>query len=107
MNARLGFLLHLQQCVCVSVRVHFACDCAFASLPVVIRVCIVVCVYFVRKPTGLVHTPKHVKESPVKSDSNGDCRWSKVVAAFWDALATPHAATLMSAQNHRPDIEMV
>ena len=31
----LGFLLHLQQCVCVSVRVHFACDCAFASLPVI------------------------------------------------------------------------
>ena len=74
-------MLHV--CVCA-----FVCGFAFASLPVVIRMCIVVCVYFVRKPTSLVHTPKRVKESPVKSDSNGDCRWSKVVAAFWDALAT-------------------
>ena len=88
MNARLGFLLHLQQCVCVSVRVHFACDCAFDSLPVVIRTCIVVCVYFVRKPIGRVHTPKCVNESPVKSDSNGDYKWSKVVAANWDPPAT-------------------
>ena len=50
---------------------------------------IVVCVYFVRKPIGRVHTPKRVNESPVKSDSNGDYRWSKVVAANWDPPATP------------------
>ena len=78
-------------CVCVSVRVHFVCDCAFDSLPVVIRTCIVVCVYFVRKPIGRVHTPKRANESPVKSDSNGDYRWSKVVAANWDPPATPTA----------------
>ena len=68
--------------VCASV-----CGFAFASLPVVIRTCIVVCVYFVRKPIGRVHTPKRVNESPVTSDSNGDYRWSKVVVAFWDTPA--------------------
>ena len=26
--------------------------------------------------------------SPRKCDTTGDCRWSTVVAAFWDALAT-------------------
>ena len=41
------------KCVCVSVRVHFA----FASLPVVIRMCIVACTYCVRKPAGVVNTP--------------------------------------------------
>ena len=75
-NTPLGLWLRFAACLCVcSACVIVRLD----SLPVVIRMCIVACSYLVRKPKNRVHTSKRVNESPVKSDSNGDYRWSKVV----------------------------
>ena len=91
-----GILAALQHCV--SVRVHFACDYAFASLPVVICMCIVACTYCVRKPAGVVNTPNSEQCRQGSVITNDDCRWSMVIAAFWDALATQGGAKRLSAR---------
>ena len=52
-----------------------ACDSAFPFA------CAICCSYlFVlvcgRKPAGTEDSPKRSKESPMKSDQDGDCRWT-------------------------------
>ena len=67
----LGLSAALQRmCVCsVHVTLRFLPAYAIILYLLSISVC-------GRKPAGTEETPKQSKESPTKSDSNGDCKWT-------------------------------